>query len=80
MTRSAALIAAALAGVIDAISHSENFHKHSIGISGKFSYYTYNCSTLKWYFTPIFSRWYHMEILPKNDGIHPNNDPGHGWT
>ena len=47
MTRSAALIAAALAGVIDAISHSENFHKHSIGISGKFSYYTYNCSTLE---------------------------------
>ena len=37
MTRSAALIAAALAGVIDAISHSESFHKHSIGISGKFS-------------------------------------------
>ena len=36
MTRSAALIAAALAGVIDAISHSESFHKHSIGISGKF--------------------------------------------
>ena len=35
MTRSAALIAAALAGVIDAISHSESFHKHSIGISGK---------------------------------------------
>ena len=34
MTRSAALIAAALAGVIDAISHSESFHKHSIGISG----------------------------------------------
>jgi len=33
MTRSAALIAAALAGVIDAISHSESFHKHSIGIS-----------------------------------------------
>ena len=36
MTRSAALIAAALAGVIDAISHSESFHKHSIGISGRF--------------------------------------------